>query len=89
MIFNYLQLFSFNLLIETRYKLFQPIQFMQTLFNRYKEYKMERQLCHKSIPDTQLEVDKENEIDILKVHLPSLPRYSDLLNFKTFYKYWI
>lgn len=57
MIFNYLQLFSFNLLIETRYK---PIQFMQTPFNRDKEYKMEWQLCHKSII---IEVDKENKID--------------------------
>lgn len=47
---------------------------MQTLFNRYKEYKMERQQCHKSIPDSQLEVDKDNNIDILKVHIPSLPR---------------
>lgn len=35
---------------------------------------MERQHCHKSIPDTKLEVDKENKIDILKVHIPSLPR---------------
>lgn len=36
---------------------------MQTLFNRYKEYKMERQHCHKSIPDTHLEIDNENKID--------------------------
>lgn len=47
---------------------------MQTLFNRHKEYKNKRKHCHKSIPDTQLEVDKDKKIDILKVHIPSLSR---------------